>query len=262
MSWIWIAALAGGALGQEPKQGTAPPQPTTTAQQQEAVIDPRADAQLKKMSEYLGGLKTFRVDTVAIDEKVSTEGQKIQELKQSTVTVRRPGMLRVDRLGPAGHVTLRVDGKNAVLFHQDRNQYGTAPVPASLDRSVDSLRERLHIDAPAGDFLYTDSYSGFIDGVKVGRYIGLEPIDNVMAHHLAMSGDKIDWQVWIRDGDQPTPLRYVITSKDMRSQPQFTLEMRNWQPNVSVSEDLFSFVPPQNAKRIQLNPPTAQGRTP
>src|SRR5262249_13971480 len=82
---------------------TAEPQQKQAAQKDEGVIEPQADATLHRMSDYLGGLKEFRMETTTVDEKITTENQKIQEIKQSKVSVKRPGELRVDRVGPKGH---------------------------------------------------------------------------------------------------------------------------------------------------------------
>lgn len=53
-------------------------------------IEPKADEALKRMSEYMAGLKTFRLEATTIDEEVTTEGQKLQELQESKIAVRRP----------------------------------------------------------------------------------------------------------------------------------------------------------------------------
>jgi hypothetical protein len=219
----------------------------------EGVIEPQADAALHRMSEYLGGLKEFRMETTTVDEKITKEGQKIQEVKQSKVSVKRPGELRVDRVGPKGHAVFRDDGKQFTLFHAEKNIYTDAPAPPTLDAAVDDARERLQIDAPGGDLIVSDPYKELVDGVKVGRYIGLEPIGNVQAHHLAMTKKDVDYQLWIQDGPTPVPVRYVIVSKDMPSQPEFTLEMRNWETNPSIPDDEFKFSAPKDAKRIDLS---------
>lgn len=222
------------------------------ATQQEGVIDPRADAALRRMSDYLGGLRTFRVDTTSVDEKITTEGQKIQELKQQQIAVRRPGQMRIDRMGPNGHAVFRTDGKRFSFYNSDRNVYAVGPAPGTLEEAIDKARDRLHIDAPGGDLLVPDTYNELLDGVTVGRYVGLEPIGSVKAHHLAMTEKNVDFQIWIQDGPEPVPLRYVITSKDMPGQPQFTLDLRNWQPNAPISEDTFAFSPPAGARRVEL----------
>ena len=60
------------------------------------MIEPKADAALHRMSDYLSGLNTFRVDTTTVDEtKVAKDGRKIQELAESKFAVRRPGEMRI-----------------------------------------------------------------------------------------------------------------------------------------------------------------------
>src|SRR5262245_38796071 len=57
------------------------------AKPQQRQIDPRADRLLHGMSDYLAGLKSFRVDSMAVDEVVLTSGQKLQFVRDSRVSV-------------------------------------------------------------------------------------------------------------------------------------------------------------------------------
>jgi hypothetical protein len=243
-----LALLAGGAAGATEPQGASEPK----GSEQEGVIDPKADAVLKKMSAYVGGLGSFTVDTTTIDEKVTTEGQKIQEVQNSKVTVLRPSALKVERVSPKGHAVLQDDGTTIGLYNKDKNVYATAPAPTTIDAAVDAARDKLHVEAPAGDLIVAKPYDALIDGTIKGHYIGLEPIDGTMAHHVALNKKDVDLQLWIKDGPDAVPLRYVITTKDQRSQPQFTAELRNWQPNVQVTKTSFTFTPPAGAKKIDL----------
>jgi hypothetical protein len=222
---------------------------------EEGVIDPKADAALHRMSDYLSGLQTVRFDSTTVDEKVTAEGQKIQELQDSKITVQRPNQIRVDRLGPRGHVFFRYDGKRFSIYNQDKNLYATAPAPANIDEAVDDMRDKLHVDAPGGDLLVADPYHALIEGMVTGRYIGLEPMGNVMAHHIAVTKKDVDWQIWIQDGPQALPLRYVITTKELPGHPQFTLETRDWRPNAPIEAASFAFTPPAGAKRVEFAPP-------
>jgi hypothetical protein len=93
------------------------------------------------------------------------------------------------------------------------------------------------------------------ENVITGRYIGLEPMPGgVMAHHLAVTKKDVSYQLWIKDGPEPVPLRYVVAGKDMRGAPQLTLEMRNWEPNASVTDANFAFTPPPSAKKVAFAP--------
>jgi hypothetical protein len=77
----------------------------------------------------------------------------------------------------------------------------------------------------------------------------------VMAHQVAVTRKNgISYQIWIQDGAQPLPLRYVVTDKDKQGSPQFTIELRNWQPNAQVPDDSFAFTPPAGAKKVAFAP--------
>jgi hypothetical protein len=239
-----IGVLVGGAAAAaETKQG---------------VIEPQADAQLHRMSGYLAGMNTFRVDTVTVDEsKVSKGGQKIQQLAESKIAVKRPGEMRIDRESPNGHVVFRDDGKQFSVYNSDKSIYATAPAPAKLDQAADQAREQLQVDAPGIDLLASNPYDALTDGATEGRYIGLEPMGGgVMAHHLAVARTNgISYQIWIQDGAQPVPMRYVVTDKNKPGAPQFTIDLRNWQPNAQLPDDSFAFTPPANAKQVAFAPP-------
>jgi hypothetical protein len=244
-----VGGIGGGALGRESKQGQPPSKGA-------AKIEPKANDALRRMSDYLSGLKTFRVETTTVDEtNVSKNGQKIQQLAESKIAVRRPGELRIDRISSNGHVVFRDDGKQFSVYNSDQNTYATAPAPGDLQRAADQLREHLQGEAPGLDLIGTESYANLTDGVTEGRYVGLVPMGGgVMAHHLAVIKKGVTYQIWIQDGPQPLPLRYVVTGRDMPGSPQFTIELRNWQPNAPVPNSTFAFTPPSGAKKVAFAP--------
>jgi hypothetical protein len=247
-----MTVLAGSVGWAVEGTGARPP---AAEPQKEGVIEPKADAALRKMSDYLSGLKSVKAKAVTVDEKYTKEGQKVQELQQSKLTVQRPSEMRVDRVSPRGHSVLIDDGRQLSLYNKERNAFAITPAPQKLDDAIDEVRERLHVEAPGGDLLVSNPYETLTEGTVTGRYIGLEPIEGVMAHHLAFTKDDVDWQIWIKDGPDAVPLRYVITSKDVPSRPQFTLEMREWEPNATVSADDFKFKPPSGAKKVDFSKP-------
>jgi hypothetical protein len=258
---VFVAGVGGSTAGAaETEQGQPPPESAakSAAPAKQGVIEPKADAELHRMSDYLAGLKTFRVDTNTVDEtKVSKNGQKIQQLAESKIAVRRPGEMRIDRISPNGRVVFRDDGKQFSVYNSDKNIYATKSAPANLDQAADDAREALQVDSPGVDLVASNPYDALTDGVTEGRYIGLEPMGGgAKAHHLAVTRKNgVSYQIWIQDGSQPVPLRYVVTGKEMRGAPQFTIELRNWQPNAQVPDDSFAFTPPAGAKKVAFAPP-------
>jgi hypothetical protein len=236
------------------KEGPPPEQARAPARETSGRIDPRADEALHRMTDYVASLKSLRVDTTTIDEKVSTEGQRIQEVKDSRVMVQRPNRIAIDRTGPNGHVLFRYDGKRFVVYSVDQKVFATAPAPATMEAAVDEARDRYGLDAPGGDLITADAYQSLTDGVTEGRYIGMEPIGGVMTHHIAMrKGSTTDYELWIADGPEPVPVRYVIVSRDVKGAPSFTIELKNFAPNVPLSASAFDFIPPPGATKVAFS---------
>lgn len=218
-------------------------------------IEPKADTVLKQMSEQLAKMKSLRVDTASVVEDVTKEGQKLQSTMQSRVAMERPDKLRVERTTPNLDVVFRYDGKTFSVFSKRSGLYAVSPAPPQLDEAIDDARERLNIQAPAGDLLFRDPYTALTEGVTEGRYLGLEPMeDGSMAHHLAFREKDVDWQIWVKEGPEALPLRYVVTTKDLPGHPQATVEMRNWQANPRIPAEAFEFEPPPEAKQVEFLP--------
>jgi hypothetical protein len=61
----------------------------------------------------------------------------------------------------------------------------------------------------------------------------------------------VDWQIWIERGERPVPRKLVVTSTDQKTQPQHQVVMR-WDLAPHLDERTFTFVPPQDAHRIEF----------
>src|SRR4051812_22550848 len=107
MSFLLLTPLVASAAPQDP----------------DVRIDPRADEQMHKMSDYLSHLKAFRFHASSSEDRVSTEGQKVQLLADQDVAVKRPNKLRTDRVDPRMDATLRYDGKQLSVFGKRTGYY-------------------------------------------------------------------------------------------------------------------------------------------
>lgn len=215
-------------------------------------VDPRADALLHRMSVDLSNLRTFQVQTNYSTEVVTRQGQKIQMLGESNLSVKRPNMLRSDRSGPRGDVTFFYDGRNVTVYGSRANLYATTNAPPTLDRAIDFTRQQLDLEAPAADLLYSNPYQVLMEDVVSGRYIGEEPVGNRLCHHLAYRGHATDWQIWIDAGPRALPCRFEITSKNVTGRPEFSVDLHNWRLDPPLSPQMFAFRPPPGSARISF----------
>ncbi|MES1210442.1 MAG: DUF2092 domain-containing protein, partial [Pseudomonadota bacterium] len=140
------------------------------------------------------------------------------------------------------------DGAHMSVACKSSDTFQTLAAPPVLDAAIDQMRKQFDIDAPGADLLYTRPYDILMEQVVSGRFIGRETIAGLPVNHVAFRGEQIDWQMWIKDGPQPLPLRYVITTKDAPGHPAFAVEMSDWNTQPILPPATFEFQPPATSK--------------
>ena len=211
-------------------------------------VDSDAQSVLASMSNYLGDLKEFSVDFSAVDEVVTTEGQKLQFLHSGDIIVQRPDKLFAVRKGAAGTAEMFLDGKSLTLFAEKPDAYLQFDTP-SISAAIVVLH-KFGFDAPGADLLDPKPLDSSTADMTNGSHIGMTFIDGVEVHQLAFRGADVDWQLWVTAGDKPLPLRYVITTKTINGAPQYTLQLKNWNTSPQISAARFAFVPPRGATKL------------
>lgn len=222
-------------------------------------VEPKADQTLRKMSDYLAQLQQFKIQTENMLEIVLTSGQKIQYDNQLEIAIKRPNKLRVGRQGEVYDQEFFYDGKTLTQYGKGANYYATTQAPPTLDETLDFALETLHIEAPGSDLMYSNSYNILMENVVSGFYVGMSIVDGVNCHHLAYRDNEVDWQIWIEDGDKPLPKKFVITTKWLTGAPQYTITVKSWDLSPKLKDDMFTFVPPDDAQKIDFVRYTNQG---
>jgi len=219
---------------------------------QPTAIDPRAQAILKKATDYLAGLKQFSVDTTSTIEVVLQSGQKLQFDNGASASVQRPNRLVARRKGDLVNQVFYYDGKTLSLYNPDQKVYASAPAPDTVEAMLDYARDSLDIIAPAGDLLYRNAFEILMRDVQSGFVVGKGVVGGVRCDHLAFRNAEVDWQIWIQEGARPLPRRFVITSTQVAGAPQFEVHMTNWNTAPKFADGTFAFTPAKDAKKIEF----------
>jgi hypothetical protein len=229
---------------------------------QPAGIDPQAEKLLKRMSDYLAGRQQFTAKAESTLEAVLTSGQKIQFDSPATLVVSRPNKLHAHRKGDIANQEFFYDGKTLTLYNPRENLYATAAAPPTLDEMLDFAREKLDVIAPAAELLYKNAAEKMLKESSSGFVVGQSVVGGVKCTHLAFRGSEVDWQIWIEDGDKPLPRKFILTSKQVKGEPQFTVVIRSWDLAPKLTNAEFSFTPPKGAKKIEFLQLTAEAAKP
>jgi len=229
---------------------------------QPAGIDPQAEKLLRRMSDYLASRQQFTVKAESTLEVVLTSGQKLQFSSPATASVWRPNRLRADRKGDIVNQEFYYDGKTLTLYNPKENLYAATAAPPTLDETLDFAREKLDVIAPGAELLYGNAAERMLKETTSGFVVGPSVVAGVKCTHLAFRGPEVDWQIWIEDGDKPLPRKFILTSKKVTGEPQFTVLVRSWDLTPKLTNREFTFVPPKGAKKIEFLQLTAEAAKP
>lgn len=234
---LWLAAAVAAVL-----------MPASAISAEDA-IDPDAANILKQMSAYLGGLQSFSANYEADFDVLSPKGQKLKFISTGSVAVERPGHMRVTRKGTIADVEFILDGERLTLYGLELNAYVQLPA-STIDEAIEAVRERIGLPVPGADLIAGKPLDEEVTDIVAGTHVGMTTIGGETVHHLAFQGEQVDWQLWVKDGDKPLPVRYVITTKWMAGAPEYSLQISEWNVAPSLDASAFKFVPPEGAKKL------------
>jgi len=234
-----IAAVAGFSLA---------------AQAQPAGISPDAQRLLKASTDFLAKQQRFTADTRITLEIVLKSGQKIEFNHTARQSVQRPNKLRAERTGDLVNQVFVYDGKTLTLHNPQDKVYAQVAAPDTLEGMLDFARTKLDIVAPASDLLYKDAYDILMDGVTDGFVVGKAVIEGVRCDHLAFRAPHVDLQVWVQEGAQPLPRRFLITTRDLDNAPRFGVTVTQWNLKPTFNAQTFAFTPSPGTRQVEFLP--------
>ena len=124
----------------------------------------------------------------------------------------------------------------------------------STDDAIRVLELGTGLGLPGADLLLSDPYTALTSGVTSSGYYGKAYVGGVETHHLAFRTPKVDWQIWVKAGDEPLPMKYVITTKWMTGAPQYSVQLSNWNTKPVIASSRFKFVAPKGADKLEALP--------
>ena len=215
-------------------------------------VEPRADKILADMSGYLGGLKDFSFHSeVTLEEPVS--GLQVEITNGSDIFVHRPDKIRVSRKGDKGHHEAFYDGKLLSLVSPEQRVYAQSEVPASIEPMLDYAHQKLGMTFPLADLLFADSHSVLGEHTESGFYAGEHSVDGVACDHLAFTqASGLEWQIWIEQGAQKLPRKFVIRHFEEPGSPRFQALLSKWDTAPKFPANLFQFETPAGAHKVEM----------
>jgi hypothetical protein len=107
---------------------------------------------------------------------------------------------------------------------------------------------------PAQDLIYRNAYSLLTQKLTSATVVGKTVISGRLCTHLAFRRSDVDFQLWVADGDQPLPCKYVVTDTATPGRISVSTVMSDWNTGMEIPDDKFKFNPPGDAQQIDFLP--------
>jgi hypothetical protein len=226
--------------------GRADRQPTTDEER-----TARGRELIQRMSAHLAGANAFSVTTAETRDRVRTGRDSVRVMLRRELVVRRPDRAH---FRASGGVEMEgwYDGKRlTVASHRDK-VFAQAPMPPTLDGTIDAITDRYDIPLPLGDLLYSSPAQALLSETAKGGYVGRERVGDSPAEHLAFRDQGVDWNIWFPARGDPLPLRMTIVQPRKTGQIAVDVTFTGWDLHPRTPDSLFVARVPEEYEGVAL----------
>ncbi len=217
-------------------------------------IDPKAEAILRQMSDFLAAQKYLEIKFSDTYDRLNDDGQLIQFAHQRDMSIQRPNRMRYVVHGDETNDEIFYDGKTLTAFKPKEKVYATIKVPDTIDATLAEMRANYRIEYPAANFARSDIADGVLQVAQKLRYIGIHHVGPIECHHLAVIGTEIEGQLWIETGKTPFLRKVVIAYLSRPGEPRYAMTVDSVKILQGFPQDFFTFTPPPGSEKIEFFP--------
>ena len=182
---------------------------------------------IQQMSTRLAAATAVRVTTTEVRDLVHASGRKETVSTTGVYTMRRPDRFHTKATGGRGLETWYNGKTLTIAMHADK-VFAQAPMPDTIDRTLDALAERYDVPLPMGDLFHSSAAKALLSDTTTGGYAGTENVGSTPAVHLAFKDIGVDWDLWLPVQGEPLPLRLKVVQKSRKGQPSADLTFTAW----------------------------------
>jgi hypothetical protein len=107
---------------------------------------------------------------------------------------------------------------------------------------------------PGADLAYRNAFPLMTKDLTLAAVVGKAVVDGVTCDQLLFSRPGVDFQVWVAEGKEPFPRKYVVTETAAPIQLSITTFFSDWNTAPAADDAEFTFVPPAGATAISFIP--------
>jgi hypothetical protein len=255
---LFSASLFAFASTDAPLAQTLPAQPRRL-ETKSPVLDPSSIAALKRMGQHLVSLRSFEIESVLSMEYVLDNNQKVVIGGTSRYRVRRPDRLRIDLSTDVLDRIFQYDGKSLVVTAPKEKFFAHLDAKPTVRETLAWAAQTFGIEVPLADLFDWGTADAAVADIREGFLVGKSAVRGIECEHWAFRQADADWEIWIRTGDAPLPLKLSIVNTADLALPRYEVVL-SWMESSDFPDAIFIDPPVADAKRIDFLPLAPQSR--
>ncbi len=221
--------------------------------------EPRTDAErlargrqiIENMSAKLASAQAMTFTAQEVRDQAKRNGQVQRVTLQRQAVLRRPDRLYIKTAGDMNN-EIWYDGVGlTVVMHKDK-VFAQAPMPKTLDKTLDAMHERYGVATPLGDFAYSSPAKALLSDTTKGGWVGRETIDGQPTDHVSFTDTGVTWEVWIPATGDPLPKKGVAQFTEDKRLRRVELVFSDWNLSPQIADDRFNPTVPADYEGIAM----------
>ena len=164
---------------------------------------------------------------------------------------RRPDRFHVKLTGGRG-LEAWYDGKGVTVAIPQEKVFAQAPMPETIDRTLDALAERYDLPLPLGDLFNSAPQNALLSETTTGGYAGTESVGDTPCYHLSFRDIGVNWEIWLPVEGPPLPKRLKVEQARRKGQPVTDVTFTAWNVAPQVTDATFAASVPSDFEGIAI----------
>ena len=204
-----------------------------------------------QMSARLAAATSARATTTEIREVVSRSGSRQQVTLAGTYTARRPDRFHA-RVSGGRQLETWYDGKRLTVAEHGQKVFAQAPMPETIDRTLDAVAERFDMALPIGDLFYSSAEKALLSDKTTGGYAGIEAVGGTDCYRLAFKDVGVEWDLWLPVKGEPLPRRLKVVRPADKRRPVVDVTFTAWDLTSPATDATFAANLPSDYEGIAM----------
>ena len=214
--------------------------------------DSKALEVLNQMGAYTASLDRIVIKGEIFADARLDAGLMISNSSQVEISIDRPGSLTMQNFDGVTTRQVYIHQGMLTVFSSEHKFFARAEVPDDIQSAMKFAMEEFELELPLGELFFAETAVSLLTEQDTIHYItDKSRIRGVDCHHIAIRGKDIDLQLWVEEGDRPTPRKISMTMKWEGGAPRHTALME-WTSVEELDSKTFEFVEPEGAQEIRF----------